>query len=203
MGLSPETAAAFAESMADNTALPTNPDQPEVLNLTPATPEAENETMPDAAKLCVPAQPEVRMSIRQIFERAFVQNDFPNMLTHAKRQELPPDCREFVRILNNYYMEDGEGLYIYNNHPQLAAKIMPALNAGIKAFHDSDIQKKWTWVQIQDYVFGLAQTALDGIEESNSQPASPRAENKTAPPTTVPTTTVQSEARHIAAHQAP
>ena len=44
---------------------------------------------------------------------------------------------------------------------------------------------------------------MDEFEESNSQPATPRAEKKKAPPTTVPTTTVQSEAEHTATPQEP
>ena len=57
----------------DNTTLPTNPDQPEVFNSAPATPRAEGETMPDAAKPTTPIQLDVGMSVRKIFQCAFVQ----------------------------------------------------------------------------------------------------------------------------------
>ena len=89
MGLSPETAAAFAESMADDTE-PTNADQTEVPNLIPATPEAESETVPDTASL-TPTQPEVGMSARQVFQHALMRtqltrhpDDQPFFLSHAQ-----------------------------------------------------------------------------------------------------------------------
>ena len=60
-------------------------------NLTPATPEAESETVQDAANLTIPVQQKARMLIRQIFEQAFLYNDdCPRMFTRAQRQELPP-----------------------------------------------------------------------------------------------------------------
>ena len=166
--------------------------------------------MPNTASL-TPIQPEVGMSARQVFQHALMHtqltrhpDDEPFFLSHTQLQELPPDCRDLVTTLGYYGMEDGVGLNIYRNHPQLVAKINPNLKAGVKVYLESNLQKAWTWDQVEDFAIGLAQAALDGVEEfvfelpaldeleeSNSQPATSRAENKKAPPTTVPTNTIQ------------
>ena len=84
-------------------------------------------------------------------------------------------------ILGNYGMEDKVGLYIYRTHPRLAAKINPKLNAGVKVYSDSNLQKTWASVKVDDYVINLAQTAMDETEKPNSAPAIPKAEKRTAP----------------------
>ena len=122
----------------------------------------------------------MRMSARQIFQRAFVHaqlarppDDYPPHLMHARevllevqREALPMDGQSLLTILNWYGLEDEVGLFIYRNHPQLAAKINPALAAGLGPFntrlkHEDEFMK--------NYVINLAQTALDGLEESNPQ----------------------------------
>ena len=182
MALSPETAAAFAESMADNTEMPTSPDQPEVLNLTPATSKAENDTVPDAAEHNTPIQPETRTSARQMFTRAFTHaqlsshpDDEPFYFTEAQRDELPMDHQTLLTILNWYGLEDEVGLFIFENHPQLAANINPALAAGLEPHIVRMASQKSKEEFIKNYVIDLAQTALDELEKSKSQPATPRA----------------------------
>ena len=138
------------------------------------------------------------MSAHRVFQRAFVHaqllrppDDYPLGLTSAQWDELSPDCQAFIEILNAYGMDDNVGLFIYRTHPQLAAKISPALKAGLEPLN-TRLKHKTEF--IDNYVIELAQTALNGLEESNPQPATPRAENKSTPQTTVPTSTIKSEA---------
>ena len=130
------------------------------------------------------------MSAHRVFQRAFVHaqllrppDDYPLGLTSAQWDELSPDCQAFIEILNAYGMDDNVGLFIYRTHPQLAAKISPALKAGLEPLY-TRLKHKTEF--IDNYVIELAQTALNGLEESNPQPATPRAENKSTPQTTDP-----------------
>ena len=65
-------------------------------------------------------------------------------------------------------MDDNVGLFIYRTYPEVAAKIGPAL----KARRDI-MRQRHTTEFINNYGIKLAQTALDGLEESNSEPAFP------------------------------
>ena len=114
------------------------------------------------------------MSARQVFQRAFVHaqlsrppDDRPFYLTEAQRDELPMDHQTLLTTLNWYGLEDEVGLFIIRNHPQLVAKINPALAAGLGPFNT---RLKHGDEFTRNYVIKLAQTALDTIEKHNSQP---------------------------------
>ena len=69
------------------------------------------------------------------------------------------------------------GIFICENHPQLAAKINPTLAAGLGPFdprlnHEKQFRK--------NYVINLTQAAMDGLEVPNLASATPKAENRTA-----------------------
>ena len=94
--------------------------------------------------------------------------------------KLPPDCQLFIATLAHYCMDEDVGLFIYKSYPEIAAKIGPALRAGLDILMQRHTIHKLTKEFINNYVIKLAQTALDGLEESNSAPATPEADNKTA-----------------------
>ena len=107
------------------------------------------------------------MSARQVFQHAFAHaqltrppDDYPPGLTDAQWDELSPDCQAFIRILNAYGMDDNVGLFIHRTHPQLAAKISPALKAGLEPLN---MRLKHKAEFIDNYVIELAQTALNGL----------------------------------------
>ena len=90
-------------------------------------------------------------------------------------------------------MEDGIGLNIYRNHPKLAAKINPKLKAGVKVYYDSNLLQEWTWDRVKDFVFGLAQAALDGTEGCVLEPG-------TEPTIETDSTTVKGLKQHETTH---
>ena len=120
------------------------------------------------------------MSARQVFQHAFAHaeltrppDDYPYHLRHAhevqlemQRRALPMDGQSLMTLLNCYGLEDEVGLFIYKNHPQLTAKIIPALAAGLGPAN--------TWLKHGDEfrknrVINLAQSALDGLKEPNTE----------------------------------
>ena len=128
-----------------------------------------------------------KMSAHQVFQSAFehVQqprppDDYPLELTETQWNELSPDCQALIEILNWYNLTDEVGLFIYKNYPQIAAKIIPALETGLDHFesrrglflsqsHEDEYRTR--------YVTNLAQTALDAHEESNSAANAPEAKS--------------------------
>ena len=108
------------------------------------------------------------MSARQVFQHAFAHAELtrPPDAYPDRLPEIPTDCLAFMNILNWYGMEDGVGQFLYDHHPQLVARIHPALAAGLGPFntrlkHEDEFTR--------NYVTNLAQTALDTPEEPNSE----------------------------------
>ena len=131
-----------------------------------------------------------KMSAQQVFQCAFAHvqqsrppDGYPLELTETQWNELPPDCQALVEILNWYNLADEVGLFIYRYYPQIAVKIIPALETGLGPFesrrglfqsqlHEDDFRTK--------YVINLAQTALDAPEASNNEANDPEASEKLA-----------------------
>ena len=76
------------------------------------------------------------------------------------------DGQAFVSVLKWYGLEDEVGLFIYENHPQLADKIYPTFMAGIGPF-ESRLGKLPSHINkdkfMRDHVTNMAQNAVDAL----------------------------------------
>ena len=118
------------------------------------------------------------MSARQVFQHAFAHaqltrppDDYPQHLLETQRRTLPTDCQAFMDTLNWYGMEDGVGQFIYDHHPQLVARIRPALAAGLGPCNTRPTKQQWNlWCVKQqteltrNHIIALAQTALNELK---------------------------------------
>ena len=129
------------------------------------------------------------MSARQVFQHAFAHAELtrPPDAYPDRLPEIPTDCLAFMNILNWYSMEDGVGQFIYDHHPQLVARIRPALAAGLGPCNTRPTKLQWSLLKhgtelTRNHVIALAQTALNELEDSNPQPAIPKSNSETNVP---------------------
>ena len=152
----------------------------EASNPVPATREAESEAMPDTTSP-THAPTETRMSARQLFQHALeLASDVPEViLSPTQLQKQHPDRRELVTILREYGMEDGIGLNIHEDYPQLTAKIIPGLRKGTEIYRQRE--QEWTWDQVKEFVLQLAQDAMDAERVQTSPETESGSETGTEP----------------------
>ena len=171
---------------------PQNPTKLSTLNHSYHSPSSQDYLRSQGPNLRTPKTTDAyhlagKMSAQQVFQCAFAHvqqsrppDGYPLELTETQWNELPPDCQALVEILNCYNLTDEVGLFIYRYYPQIAVKIIPALETGLGPFesrrglfqsqlHEDEFRTK--------YVINLAQTALDAPKESNSEANAPEAKS--------------------------